>query len=126
MAFKPYGAMVLGHVATVSRIIDCAPNSRSVTQTGARWAATWTGEDNVLATDVSPAMTGAKCACGINRWAVWALMAGGGLYLQQRRSRRFRAVDGPPSITAQAMAVWATPSGRSSRLFAPLNPKRSK
>lgn len=54
MAFKPYGAMVLGHVATVSRIID----SRQILVRHANWSPLGGErgqiEDNVLATDVSP------------------------------------------------------------------------
>lgn len=53
MAFKPYGPMVLGHVATVSRILD----SRRVLLRHANWSPLGGErgqiEDNVLATDVS-------------------------------------------------------------------------
>lgn len=54
MAFKPYGPMVLGHVATVSRILD----SRRVLLRHANWSPIGGErgqiEDNVLAIDVSP------------------------------------------------------------------------
>lgn len=53
MAFKPYGPMVLGHVATVSRILD----SRRVLVRHANWSPLGGErgqiEDNVLAMDVS-------------------------------------------------------------------------
>jgi surface antigen len=54
MAFKPYGPMVLGHVAAVSRIID----SRNILLRHANWSPI-NGqrgqiEDNVRAVDVSP------------------------------------------------------------------------
>jgi surface antigen len=54
MAFKPYGPMVLGHVAAVSRIID----SRTILLRHANWSPI-NGqrgqiEDNVRAVDVSP------------------------------------------------------------------------
>ena len=55
MAFKPHGKMVLGHVATVSRIID----SRTVLLRHANWSPidgqTGQIEDGVKAVDVSPA-----------------------------------------------------------------------
>lgn len=54
MAFKPHGPMVLGHVATVSRILD----SRRVLVRHANWSPLGGErgqiEDNVLAMDVSP------------------------------------------------------------------------
>ncbi|WP_298191645.1 CHAP domain-containing protein [Novosphingobium sp.] len=55
MAFRPYGAMRLGHVAAVSRIID----SRTVLLRHANWSPIEGRrgrlEDNVRAVDVSPA-----------------------------------------------------------------------
>ncbi|WP_082697971.1 CHAP domain-containing protein [Novosphingobium fuchskuhlense] len=55
MAFRPHGAMVLGHVAAVSRIID----SRTVLLRHANWSPIDGRrghlEDNVRAVDVSPA-----------------------------------------------------------------------
>lgn len=55
MAFRPYGAMQLGHVAAVSRIID----SRTVLLRHANWSPIdgrrGQLEDNVRAVDVSPA-----------------------------------------------------------------------
>ena len=55
MAFKPHGKMVLGHVATVSRIID----SRTILLRHANWSPidgkTGQIEDGVKAVDVSPA-----------------------------------------------------------------------
>lgn len=54
MAFRPYGAMQLGHVAAVSRIID----SRTVLLRHANWSPIdgrrGQMEDNVRAVDVSP------------------------------------------------------------------------
>lgn len=54
MAFRPHGPMVLGHVATVSRIID----SRRILVRHANWSPLGGErgqiEDNVLAMDVSP------------------------------------------------------------------------
>ncbi|WP_421849851.1 CHAP domain-containing protein [Novosphingobium sp.] len=55
MAFRPYGAMQLGHVAAVSRVID----SRTVLLRHANWSPIdgrrGQPEDNVRAVDVSPA-----------------------------------------------------------------------
>ncbi|MEI6640995.1 MAG: CHAP domain-containing protein [Novosphingobium sp.] len=55
MAFRPYGAMQLGHVAAVSRIVD----SRTVLLRHANWSPIdgrrGQPEDNVRAVDVSPA-----------------------------------------------------------------------
>ncbi len=55
MAFRPYGAMQLGHVAAVSRVID----SRTVLLRHANWSPIdgrrGQMEDNVRAVDVSPA-----------------------------------------------------------------------
>ena len=55
MAFKPHGKMVLGHVATVSKIID----SRTILLRHANWSPidgkTGQIEDGVKAVDVSPA-----------------------------------------------------------------------
>ena len=54
MAFKPHGKMVLGHVATVSRVID----QRTVLLRHANWSPingrTGQIEDDVKAVDVSP------------------------------------------------------------------------
>lgn len=55
MAFRPYGAMQLGHVAAVSKVID----SRTVLLRHANWSPIdgrrGQPEDNVRAVDVSPA-----------------------------------------------------------------------
>ncbi|WP_298173705.1 CHAP domain-containing protein [Novosphingobium sp.] len=55
MAFRPYGAMQLGHVAAVSRILD----SRTILLRHANWSPIegrrGQMEDNVRAVDVSPA-----------------------------------------------------------------------
>jgi hypothetical protein len=51
MALSPHGGSTLGHVATVSRIID----SRTILISHANWSAPGKVERNVKATDVSPA-----------------------------------------------------------------------
>jgi hypothetical protein len=76
MSFHAHGAMRLGHVAMVSRIID----SRTVLLRHANWSPIngmrGQPEDDVRAVDVSDRTTGAKFVSGMRRFRIWERLTG--------------------------------------------------
>jgi hypothetical protein len=111
MAFRPYGKMVLGHVAMVSRVVDL----RRVLLRHANWSPIngrrGQVEQDVMAVDVSRPGTGARCACGSIPSRSWAARIG------QCRALSIRVAPWPPCTDWPPAAGPPIRSGRLSRRF---------
>lgn len=121
MSFRPYGAMQLGHVAAVSRIID----SRTVLLRHANWSPVdgqrGRIEDDVRAVDVSPDNDWSAVRVwyaplgdlGTTHWPVNGFIYNSPPDREDRRTDRLAAISATPVRTPAApTAATAVPAGR--------------